>query len=101
MHFNNYTGATPKASQLSYIWNLKDSQGNTVPDGIYYLLIEGSLCWDNRVIYSTDIEVGDDIVVGEIIHTFIYGTGDYANALTEDAPERSMITNVKVSSVDD
>jgi hypothetical protein len=46
------SGATPKAGNLSYTWDLTDTNGGTVALGEYKVFVEGTLRWKNYVIYS-------------------------------------------------
>ena len=78
-------GATPKSGELSYIWDFTDANGNTVPDGEYTFYVEGSLRWNNSVLYSGVINTDGEIIVDA---EFFY------DDLNEDSPENSMIGTV-------
>ena len=92
-------GATPRAGNLSYSWDLTDANGNTVQPGEYKFFVEGTLRWKNYVIYSGVITISDEsaTVIADV--EFIYEASDRYDALTEDSSENNMITAVKASFV--
>ena len=85
-------GATPKSGTLDYIWDFTDANGNTVPDGEYTFYVEGSLRWNNSVLYSGVINTDGGEITTEV--KFTYEASDNQPALTEDSPENSMIVAV-------
>jgi hypothetical protein len=87
-------GATPKASGLSYSWNLRDTKGNTVPPGEYKFFVEGTLRWKNHVIYSGVITLGDEPMIVQAEADFVYEKSDRYDAITSDSAENKMITAV-------
>ncbi|MCL2519338.1 MAG: DUF2271 domain-containing protein, partial [Oscillospiraceae bacterium] len=88
-------GATPKAGEVSYSWNLTDANGETVPPGGYRFIVECSLRWKNRVVYSGVIEVGGEAAaMVEADVEFIYESSDNHPALTDDSNENGMIKSV-------
>ncbi len=52
------SGATPKPDSLSIVWDLKDSKGKPVVSGVYIYRIEGSIRWENTVLWTGKIRVG-------------------------------------------
>ncbi len=54
------SGATPASGQQRFIWDLTDMKGNRVPDGIYTVKIEGSLYWEESILYSAEIDLGKE-----------------------------------------
>lgn len=78
------TGATPSAGNLTYVWDCKDSNGDMVPAGEYRYIVEATLRWDNRVVYSGTIKTGDHAQQSMATSEFF---GD-------SEQERGMITNV-------
>ncbi len=52
------SGATPQAGTQTVVWDLKDTAGKSVAPGVYRYLIEGSLIWENTVLYIGNIKVG-------------------------------------------
>ena len=46
------TGATPRNGVVTYQWDGTDDNGNRVPVGTYRFFIEGTLYWENRVVYT-------------------------------------------------
>ena len=91
------TSATPKAGTLSYSWDLTDTNGNMTASGAYRFLVEGSLRWKNRVLYSGMIEIGKHPVTVQAEAEYFYEAAGKQPALAEDAPENSMISAVSAS----
>ncbi|MCL1829304.1 MAG: DUF2271 domain-containing protein [Oscillospiraceae bacterium] len=92
------SGATPRVSgSLSYTWNLKDVNGDTVSPGEYKVFIEGTLRWKNHVIYSGVITIGDAPATILADAEFNYEASAGFAALTSDSPENEMIKEVTVS----
>lgn len=84
-------GATPKEGMLSYSWDLKDKNGDSVPAGKYKFFVEGSLRWKNRAVYSGVIEIGGISTTVEANAEYFYEDSDDQPALSDDSPENSMI----------
>ena len=78
------TGATPSAGNLTYLWDCKDNNGSMVPAGEYRYIVEATLRWYNRVLYTGTIKIGDTSQQSQATSEFF---GDSDN-------ERGMITNV-------
>jgi len=80
------TGATPRTGSLTYRWDGTDSQGAAVPNGNYILFLEGTLRWENHVLYSAPIRLGRG---PEAAYVSVEYTGD-------PGADRAMIGNVTV-----
>ena len=80
------SGATPKTGTQKFIWDGTDSKGITVPAGDYTLYLEGTLRWENQVIYRIPIRFGRGDTLAEV---YVEYSGDFIT-------ERSMINNVMV-----
>lgn len=80
------SGATPRAGTLTYTWDGTDSAGKAVSPGNYFIILEGTLRWENQVLYRAPITLGQRAAPVEI-------RGQYTGDLTD---ERSMISNVRV-----
>ncbi|MCL2495611.1 MAG: DUF2271 domain-containing protein [Oscillospiraceae bacterium] len=94
--FDAVATATPKASgPVAYVWNLTDEAGEAVPAGTYWFIVEGTLRWQNRVLYSGQIEIGGKNATAEAEPKFTFAGEGRQPALDEDAPEAGMIANVK------
>jgi hypothetical protein len=93
--FDAVAGATPKSGAVSYTWDLTDEAGNAVPPGTYWFLVEGSLRWGNRVLYTGQIEIGGKNATAQAEPQYILVGEGNQPALDEDAPECGMITNVR------
>lgn len=83
------SGATPQEGAQSFVWDLKDDNGETIPSGIYTVRLEATLYWSSNVLYSGTIDTGSG-QPGE-------------NEVTEDRSEpgtpdnETMIANVKMT----
>ena len=80
------TGATPRNGNLTYTWDGTDSRGAPVPAGNYVIILEGTLRWENQVLYRAPIRLGQGAAVPEVSVEY---TGD-------PGTERVMIANVRV-----
>jgi hypothetical protein len=80
------TGATPRNGNLTYTWDGTDSRGAPVPAGNYTIILEGTLRWENQVLYRAPIRLGQGASVPEVSVEY---TGD-------PGAERVMIANVRV-----
>jgi hypothetical protein len=78
------TGATPPAGNLTYVWDCKDNKGNMVASGEYRYIVEATLRWNNMVVYSGTVRIGDQAQESHATSEF-YGDSE---------KERGMITNV-------
>ena len=83
---NVLTGATPRTGNLVYTWDGTDSRGAAVPNGDYIIFLEGTLRWDNQVLYRAQIRFGRGPADAEVSVEY---TGD-------PGAERVMIGNVAV-----
>jgi len=79
------TGATPRTGTLTYTWDGTDSSGAAAAAGDYVVLLEGTLRWENQVLYRAPIRLGRGAASAEVNVEY---TGD-AGA------DRSMISDVK------
>jgi hypothetical protein len=91
------SGATPKIGTLSYTWDLTDKNGGAVALGEYRFIVEGSLRWKNRVVYSGAVDIGGAAVTVQAGADFVYEASGGQAALTEDSPENNMIGAVTAS----
>ena len=60
------TGATPKTGNLTYRWDGTDSRGEALPPGNYVIFLEGTLRWENQVLYRAPIQVGQGAKTAEV-----------------------------------
>jgi len=86
------SSATPNSKLMSFYWAFGD---DNFPDGEYKFFVEGTLRWDNHVVYSGVFNVGGDAGEIEMQAEYIYRALDGNPALTADSPENAMISNVK------
>ena len=89
------TGATPRAGGLEYVWDLTDAEGQTVPEGEYRYVVEGTLRWKNQVVFSGAITVGVEANLSEAEAEYTFEGGGSQQALTEASEEINMISAVK------
>lgn len=89
------SGATPQSGALTYTWDGTDAAGNAIPVGTYRFLVEGSLRWKNRVLYTGEIAIGDDAAFAEAEAQFIYEGSPDQPALNGDSTENGMIGPVQ------
>ncbi len=55
-----FTGATPQTGGLqTFTWDLKDQQGNVVPEGTYKIFVEATLYGSSIVTYQTSFSTAD------------------------------------------
>jgi hypothetical protein len=87
------TAATPKG-EATYRWEFDDYSGKRVADGDFVYFVEGNLRWGNRVIFSGTITVGESVVCGTAERELVLEASDGNPALTDNAPEIEMISNV-------
>ena len=52
------TGPTQKPGRVVLMWDCTDRKGNPVPPGTYVCSLEGTLFWENRILYKAEIQVG-------------------------------------------
>jgi len=79
-----YSGATPKSGKQVYTWDCKDENGQTVPAGEYHFFVEGTIFWENAVLFEGVINLGSEknTVQAEASYT------------TDEAKKSDMITEV-------
>jgi len=90
------SGATPRTGPQSYVWDLTDTNGDTVMQGDYMIFVEGTLRWKNLVLYSGVITIGNEPVTIQADPEFHYEGSDRYAALTDSSPENNMIGPVTV-----
>ena len=80
------SGATPKTGTLVYKWDGTDSRGTLVPPGDYVLILEGTLRWENQVLYRAPVLLGRGSAAARV-------NAEYTGNSTA---ERAMIRDVRV-----
>ncbi len=81
------TGATPQAGILTYVWDCTDRLGQPVPAGEYRFFVEGTLYWEDDVLFSGTIYIGGEDM--SVQATPIYSS--------ENTTYRNMVQNVSAS----
>ncbi|MCL2374686.1 MAG: DUF2271 domain-containing protein [Treponema sp.] len=78
------SGATPRTGTVTHVWDGADSDGNAVPPGDYVIYVEGTLRWENQVLFRAPLTIGQGAAPAAVTVQF---SGD-------SAEERGMITAV-------
>jgi hypothetical protein len=55
---DSLTGATPRTGALTYRWDGTDSRNRALPSGNYVIYLEGTLRWENQVLYYAPFRLG-------------------------------------------
>ena len=50
------SSATPHAGSQQFAWDMTDANGNPVPDGVYRIMVEGTLYWGSTVLYTAELD---------------------------------------------
>ena len=86
------SSATPQAGSQSFEWDLNDERGNRVPDGRYFIKLEGTLYWSSNVLY-----MGEIVLPGTV-------SGELDIQIERSEPENTenvnMIQNVRMTAYD-
>lgn len=83
------SSATLRTGSQAFIWDLTDSNGKKVPEGKYFVKLEGTLYWKSNVLYSVQVDLADgDLRLGQVQET----RSEKANSQNEN-----MISNVKIT----
>ena len=53
------SGATPKKGVLHFTWNGTDNDGRSLPAGEYRIFVEATLYYENRVLYTAAVRLGE------------------------------------------
>jgi len=85
-HVDALAGPTPRTGAVSHAWDGRNYAGQAVPPGEYRVFVEGSLRWENRVVYTAVIRLGE---TGRVIAT--------PEFFGDRAQERGMIGPVTVT----
>jgi len=80
------SGATPRTGAVVYTWDGTDSRGAAAPAGDYVMFLEGTLRWENLVLYRAPFRMGQGAAVPQVSVEY---QGD-------SAAERGMIRDVRV-----
>jgi hypothetical protein len=55
-----YSGATPESGKQIYTWDCKDESGQAVPAGEYHFFVEGTIYWENAVLFEGVIDLSTE-----------------------------------------
>jgi len=58
-HVDALTGPTPRTGSLRYVWDGRNHAGQLAPQGEYRVFVEASLRWDDRVVYTAVVRLGE------------------------------------------
>jgi hypothetical protein len=90
------SGATPSAGAQGYTWDFTDADGAPYGGDSFTVVVEGTLRWDNQILYRCRMDRGTGEVLDEGTEFLLRASGD-GEQLAKDAPETSMLTNFKVT----
>ena len=83
------SGATPGGGVQTFSWDMTDAEEKTVPDGVYRIMVEGTLYWSSTVLYTAELD------------TATAKAGDLTVSETRSEPNNkdneTMIDHVKIS----
>ncbi|MDR0463714.1 MAG: DUF2271 domain-containing protein [Treponema sp.] len=80
------SSATPRTGTATYTWDGTDSRGAAVPAGNYVMVLEGTLRWENQVLYRAPFRLGQGTASPQV-------SAEYQG---DSTAERGMISNVRV-----
>lgn len=83
------SGATPQAGKQSFVWDMTDANGVGVSDGIYRIMIEGTLYWESNVLCTAVLNT-EEVTAGNLPVTIVRSEPD--NTQNED-----MLTNITIT----
>ena len=87
------SSATLSAGTQTFTWDLTDSTGNYVPDGIYNVKVEGTLYWSSNALYTAQIDTTKAISGNiEVLET---------RSEPDNGENQTMLGNVKVTALSD
>lgn len=78
-----YSGATPKSGKQVYTWDCKDESGQTVSAGEYHFFVEGTIYWENAVIFEGVIDLGSDEMSAQAEAVFTNDEAKKSDMLTD------------------
>jgi len=58
-HIDALAGPTPRTGTIRHVWDGRNYAGQPVPPGEYRVFVEASLRWENRVVYTAAIRLGE------------------------------------------
>ena len=80
------SGATGQTGSRTFVWDGADAGGSPVPPGNYVIFVEGTLRWENQVLFRAPFALGQGPAPAEVSVEF---SGP-------SAAERGMLTGVSV-----
>jgi len=91
-------GSTPETGQVSFTWDLTGMDDDAAAPGSYQFFVEGSLRWNNRVMFSGIIDTAGEaaVVPGAPVYFYERAAAGWP-ALAADALEHNMITAVEAT----
>ena len=83
------SGATPRAGKQTFVWDMKDANGVRVSDGIYRIMLEGTLYWESNVLCTA------------VLNTAEPAAGDLPVTIDRSEPNNSqnegMLTGISIT----
>jgi len=78
------SGATPDDGSYRVSWDLRDLRGKVVPSGTYRYLIEANIYWENRVLWSGTLQIGNGPQESHATATFSSPDAEQMGAVISD-----------------
>jgi hypothetical protein len=94
--FDAVSGATPSGGEQEYTWDMTDASGTSFTGDAFTVVCEGTLRWDNQIVYRCKVDRRTGEIVAENTE-FLLRASDDGEKLAKDAPETSMLKNFKVT----
>ena len=83
------SGATPRAGKQTFVWDMTDANGVRVSDGIYRIMLEGTLYWESNVLCTAVLNTAEP-AASDLPVTIVCSEPD--NSQNEDMLTRISIT---------
>lgn len=78
------SGATPASGNHQAVWDCRDAKGNLVDPGRYIYKMEGNIFWENRVVWTGEVEIGHHAHRSEATPEYIPERAHRKGILIED-----------------
>lgn len=83
------SGATPSAGTQNFAWDMTADDGSRVPDGVYKVMVEGTLFWSSSVLYAAELDTAN-VTAGEL-------SVSETRSEPDNRDNENMLANVRVS----
>ncbi|RQD65448.1 MAG: DUF2271 domain-containing protein [Desulfonatronovibrio sp. MSAO_Bac4] len=83
-YVDGISGATPVSGNHQVYWDCRDSKDNLVDPGRYIYKMEGNIFWENRVVWTGEVEIGQHVYKSEATPEYIPERAHRKGILLED-----------------